>query len=298
MDGIIVGVDESDGAAAALRWAVAEAGRSGQPVTAVMAWSYRDQHGDDPAASFDLDYGSDDAARDLDGIVERALGAAGSVVARRALRGNPSDVLLDASHRAGVLVIGARGMGGFRGLLLGSVSRDVLYGSACPVVVVREESYDDGGPVVVGVDGSETARAALRWGLAHAKLRGGPLVALHACQPVQAGDFVLDVPSDERLGRELLERELGAVDTSGLETTVEARVLREPAAPALVEASGTASLVVVGTRGRRPLAGLFLGSVSDHVAHHARCPVAVVPSSATLARHAAPAVADQQDGEG
>ena len=286
---IVVGMDESSGAAAALRWAVEQGARSGLPVAALMAWSYRDQHRLVRAAPFDLEYTPDDAARDLDAIVERAMGADATAVSRDTRRGDPSDVLLSASRRAELLVVGARGMGGFKGLLVGSVSRDVMNRSHCPVAVIRDASYDQNGPVVVGVDGSEATRAALGWGVADAAARRCPLVALYACRPVVAGDYVVEIASDERLAAQLLQREIGAVDTSGLENPVETRVVRGAAAPALVEASAAASLVVVGTRGKRPLAGLFLGSVSDYVTHHARCPVVVVPPSWTTIGRSEPA---------
>jgi nucleotide-binding universal stress UspA family protein len=79
----------------------------------------------------------------------------------------------------------------------------------------------------------------------------------------------------------LLERELEPADTHGVE--IESRVEEGSAAAALVVASTTASIVVVGSRGHRPLTGLVLGSVSDQVAHHARSAVVVVPPSAATA---------------
>ena len=78
----------------------------------------------------------------------------------------------------------------------------------------------------------------------------------------------------------LLERELAQADLSGLATPVEQRLAEGLPGGSLVEASATASMVVVGSRGHRSLTGLLLGSVSDQVAHHAQCAVVVVPPSA------------------
>ena len=75
MTGIIIGVDESDGAAHVLRWGSDHVRRHGSSATALMAWSYRDQHHLDPTGPFELAYSSDDARRDLDAIVDKALGA-------------------------------------------------------------------------------------------------------------------------------------------------------------------------------------------------------------------------------
>jgi hypothetical protein len=83
--------------------------------------------------------------------------------AAAAVCGSPADELLRESAGADLVVIGARGMGGFKGLLLGSVSRAVLHGAAAPVAVVRMGASDSDGPIAVGVDGSATARRASDW---------------------------------------------------------------------------------------------------------------------------------------
>ena len=134
--------------------------------------------------------------------------------------------------------------------------------------------------VVVGIDGSPGARAALGFAVEEARLRGARLVAVSAWSiPIGAGapgglipalgmDFEADVTA-------LLDEELAAVDTGGVE--VERRVSSGPPARALVEAAESADLLVVGSRGRGGFAGLLLGSVSQQCAHHALCPVAIVP---------------------
>lgn len=283
MTRVIIGVDESDGAAAALRWGVEQAARRHEPVTALMAFTFRDQHHPDPRTEFELGYGYQQARRDLATIVERALGGRAADVELRPVCGGAADALVEASADASLVVVGARGMGGFKGLLLGSVSREVLHHSQAPVAVVPELAIEIDGPVVVGVDSSPSSRCALAWALDEARARGTRLVAIHTWNIAVVGDAYgvahLAAGALRDGGERLLERELSLLDTTGVD--VEARLVEGSAAAALVEASDTAALVVVGSRGHRPLTGLLLGSVSEQVSHHAHSPVVVVPPRAT-----------------
>ncbi|HET7720992.1 MAG TPA: universal stress protein, partial [Acidimicrobiales bacterium] len=137
MTGIVVGVDGSEGAATALRWAVEEGRIRGWPVTAVAAWALLDQRHVEPDAPFDPDYGADDAAAALAAHVSDALGPERSaLVSRRTVNDLPATALLQAAEGADLLVVGARGLGGFKGLLLGSVSQHCLHHAPCPVAVV------------------------------------------------------------------------------------------------------------------------------------------------------------------
>jgi nucleotide-binding universal stress UspA family protein len=114
MEGILVGVDESPHAQAALRWPVDHALHTDQRVTAVMAWAYIDQHHLEPNAPFDPRYSSTMAAKVLDDLDVRAVGSE-AAVERRAVCDLPAAARLTASADASMLVVGARGMGGFRG---------------------------------------------------------------------------------------------------------------------------------------------------------------------------------------
>jgi nucleotide-binding universal stress UspA family protein len=140
--------------------------------------------------------------------------------------------------------------------------------------------------IVVGVDGSDGARRALEWAVNEARLRGARLIAIHTWHipPLTAGVGPLDPPMTldadtlervETAAEELLERELAALDTSGIE--VEKRSEPSNPADALLAAAGDADLLVVGTRGHGGFSGLLLGSVSQQVSHHAPCPVVIVP---------------------
>ena len=134
--GVVVGVDGSDPSGAALRWAVAEGERRNAPVTAVMAWGLLDQHHLQGEDTFDPAYSEKDALATLDAFVESVLGA-DSPVTSIALNDLPARALIDVSDAAELLVVGARGFGGFRDLLLGSVSHRCLAQARCPTVVIR-----------------------------------------------------------------------------------------------------------------------------------------------------------------
>lgn len=280
MEGIIVGVDESGVAQAALRWAVDHATQTDQPVTAVMAWGYIDQHHLEPNAAFDPQYSSAVAAKVLDEIVARAVGDDADV-ARLTVCDLPARSLLEAADGASVLVVGARGVGGFRGLLLGSVSRQVIHGATCPVAVIRDAAAGAGEPVVVGVDGSASSRRALEWAVDHATAHRLRVIALHAWHlPSTATGFYLPHPDPDELAvgaERFLHEQLAQIDTSGLVVPVECRAVAARATSALIQASALASLVVVGSRGHGQLTNTILGSVSDQVSHHTNSPVVVVP---------------------
>ncbi len=134
MTKIVVGVDGSESSQEALRWAVAEAKLHGQPVEALMAWGYLDQHHvPADARHFEPDYDEADARDALAQYVTDVLGPdASDDVALRPSCDLPARALLDAGKDAAMLVVGARGRGGFASLLLGSVSQKVLHHATVP----------------------------------------------------------------------------------------------------------------------------------------------------------------------
>lgn len=142
---------------------------------------------------------------------------------------------------------------------------------------------------MVGVDGSDASRDALRWAAEEARLRFAPLVALYAwsfVQPQPIGDpGMLAVPAGDLAGQLSAESDAAQI---GLDQAVEESLGAEPgveverklvegdAGEALVAASKDAELVVVGSHGRSGFKAALLGSVSRHVVDHAACPVVVV----------------------
>lgn len=138
--------------------------------------------------------------------------------------------------------------------------------------------------IVVGVDGSETSRAALRWAIEEAVRHGSAVEAVHAWhqEVYQTGPYTFDVGmTDPTIHRGAAERLLNAVvdgqDQSGLASPVHRLLVNDSAAHALLESAKGADLIVVGSRGRGGFVGLLLGSVSQQVVHHALCPVVVIP---------------------
>jgi nucleotide-binding universal stress UspA family protein len=144
------------------------------------------------------------------------------------------------------------------------------------------------GRIVVGVDGSEAAREAVRFAAAEARLRGATLVAVHAWripvsvampEPAVAGYPIVHEPALEEIRAGLQEHGERALDEAlaGIEgVPVERLVVEGAPAAALLEAAEDADLLVVGSRGLGGFRGLLLGSVSQQCASHASCPVAVV----------------------
>jgi nucleotide-binding universal stress UspA family protein len=137
------------------------------------------------------------------------------------------------------------------------------------------------GRIVVGIDGSAEAAAALRWALEEAVLRSAVLEVVHAWVFPTIGELPGGAVSGlitelERAAGELLDRVVGAVVGDDTRVKVERRVLEGSAGKALVEAAAGADLLVVGSRGRGGFAGLLLGSVAQQCVHHAPCPVVVV----------------------
>jgi nucleotide-binding universal stress UspA family protein len=140
------------------------------------------------------------------------------------------------------------------------------------------------GTVVVGVDGSAGSELALRFAAREAKQRDARLRvvnAWHVPATANGNGFVLVYPiapaEFEQGAKKTLEQSLEAVgdELAGLE--VEQVVEQGQASEVLVEQAGGAELLVVGTRGHGGFVGLLLGSVSQQCAHHAHCPVAIVP---------------------
>ncbi len=152
------------------------------------------------------------------------------------------------------------------------------------------------GIVVVGVDASEGARAAFRWAIAEARLRKARLRAVYAwtfSYPGAAdyaylsGGYLVgatapnpdtDVSSLRRAAEKLLERESAALREEADGVEVEREVIEGRAAEVLVGAVSERDLLVVGSRGHGGFVGLLLGSVSQRCAHHAPCPVVIVPA--------------------
>lgn len=133
---VVVGVDGSAGSVRALKWAAEEAKARKTVLKVVFAWSFLDQ----PQGTFDPNYGEAQAREKLDEILAGvAADLEGVDVEPLVVNDLPASALLDQATDAEALVVGSRGLGGFRGLLLGSVSQQVANHAPCAVVIVPGE---------------------------------------------------------------------------------------------------------------------------------------------------------------
>jgi nucleotide-binding universal stress UspA family protein len=157
-------------------------------------------------------------------------------------------------------------------------------------VLVRANGADGNprpGPVVVGVDGTESSAAALAFAFAEASAQQATLVALHAWaesafeSALAAEGAPLDWGRHRELAAEALAERLAGWQEKYPDVRVVRDLVHDRADGALLHRARTARLVVVGRRGRGGFAGIVLGSTSQHLLHHAACPVVVVgPDSA------------------
>ncbi len=292
MKDIVVGTDLSPGGDAALRWAVDEARRSGASVRAVLAWSVdccprqvlrqagSSRPDDIQAAATELLHAAVERVRD---------NTDQTVIIEHVVHADPVDALLDEVRGAGMLVVGRRGAGRLRRVVVGSVSDACMHLAPDTVVVVATgpdrtdgpaSPAPDTRPVLVGVDGSPGSVEALRWAASEAALRGVTLRVLHAWVPVPptyAGYYAgMESPAVEKAARAVLDETVaeGLAGRDGL--TVEAGLVLGPATASLIHEAAGAQLLVVGARGHEGLAELLLGSTSHRCAHHAPCPVAII----------------------
>ena len=178
-------------------------------------------------------------------------------------------------------MLGSRGLGGFRGMFVGSVSAAVCAHGHCPVVVVRGR-LPGAGPVVVGVDGSEAGEAALAFAFEEAACRQVPLVAVHTWVDTSVAETWSALPIDVDWAavaedeRRLLAERMAGWQEKYPDVQVRQEVVRDRPVRGLLACAKEAQLVVVGSRGRHGFRGTGLGSTSQALLHHGECPVAVV----------------------
>jgi nucleotide-binding universal stress UspA family protein len=166
------------------------------------------------------------------------------------------------------------------------VSQQCLHHARVPIAIVRADGPEAGGRerVVVGIDGSEPSEAALRWALDEGAARKAVLQVVHAWEaPVIYGPVGgvsgSEIGAIESGAHRLVDDMIERLDETAASVEVERTVLPGGPASSLLDAAEGADLVVVGRRGLGGFGRLLLGSVSEHVARHAPCPVVVVPTA-------------------
>lgn len=283
---IVVGIDGSAAADAALAWAVEEARVRGVALRLVHALDLsRYTTGDGFTTVVEAQRrlaeeilgGAVADLEDVDVVVESSLET-----------GRPAAALLQHAKSAQMLVVGSRGHGDLSSMLLGSTSLQVAMHAPCPVTVLRADgghrAWRSADHVLVGVDGTEVSEPAIELAIEEADLRGLGLVALHAWQ---WPNMSLDVPpphewdAAEDEARIVLSERMAGWQEKYPRLEVTRRVVRGDAAALLVAASSDAAVTVVGSRGAGGFKGLLLGSTSHAVLHGAHSPVAVVRTTAS-----------------
>lgn len=273
---VVVGVDGSPGAERALRWAATEARHHHRPLTLVTAVVLPEKYRMGEAVMYYDELCADsraEARRVLADARELAEELAPEVEVREvSAEADPRDVLIELTKGAATVVVGSRGRGSMRSLLLGSTSVAVVRHAHCPVVVCRPGA-EDSTPrerIVVGVEGSERSVVTAEHAAALASYRHLPLHVVHSRWLGPLGDTIPDQ------GIRLAETLAGLQ-----EKYPDVEITRESVdvAPAdrLVALSHDATAVVVGGHAGGVASEILTGSVATAVVEHARCPVIVVP---------------------
>jgi nucleotide-binding universal stress UspA family protein len=274
---VVVGVDGSEGSLEAVEWAAKEAERRKAPlrIVTVAAMPPRMQSEAPP-----LPGEPTNVADELRGFSARALGAAvtraeevapGLLIDTDLLTGAPADAITDSGSGAQLLVVGARGLGGFAALILGSVSRYVAAHASCPAIIVPTSGQADAtearGEIVVGVRDIRAATEAVEFAFEAAALRGAGLVVVHSEHGNDGGQGATAALTEALSG---WRDKYPAV-------AVRPEIVHGHAGQALAERAGRADLVVIGRHGDESGGRHAIGSVPHTVLNHARGPVAVVP---------------------
>lgn len=284
---VVAGVDDSECARHAARWAAAEADRRHGRLLLVYAYAL-------PAAGYsgynpfpgDLLYTLEEEAREtvraLAGELQRDHPAIslGTFVTY----GDAVTVLRRAAAGAALAVVGGHRTNRIA-MALGSVAGKFAAGTHIPVAVVHSGDAPDAGPVVLGIDGSPAGEPAIGFAFEEADLRRAPLVAVHAwtgpvaLAPVPAySAATADEDVIEQSERALLSERLAGWSDKYPDVVVEQVLVRGVAARAILKRAVTAQLVVVGCRGHAALSALLTGSTSQALITHSAAPVVVVGS--------------------
>jgi nucleotide-binding universal stress UspA family protein len=280
---VVVGMDGSGQKRASLAWAIHQAVGTGRPLTLLHVLNdysvpvpHHSMTYDDERRPQVLELVRSEVIADHPGLTVHVVSATGDTVSR----------LLDRSAGQGLLVLGSRGLGAVRRLVVGSTSIAAAGRSSVPVVVVpdawRQADHSDE-PIIVGLDPQRIHEKALRFAFAHAQRRGVAAHLVHAMkgEPALVWDPSMRDDDDGRAKAHQADR----IDAAALpfrdefpDVPVRHSELWGSAAKVLASVGSHAQLIVVG-RDHAGHAGFPLSSVTRVLLHHSDVPVAVVPTS-------------------
>lgn len=289
--GVILGLDDSPEAAAALRWAVTYARRSGLRLTAIHVVPFLA----DPPADWSPENAPPESRSDdeVGLMAARARTMFASIGPDpewdlHFLGGPPGRTLVNVARNAQLLALGAREHTGLGRLLAGSVSHYCLSHSVVPVAAVPASGDPvatiEPGEVVVGLDDSPSGVAALSWAATWARQSGGRLRAVHVLGwPMGYVPEDYPAPAQRPLSHQEVEREYRAsiaqlFDKIDPEPSWQFEFAQGHPGKVLVQKSSDAALLVMGTQEMVGLGRMLMGSVSHHCLSHAGCPVVAVPA--------------------
>ncbi|MEB3982029.1 universal stress protein [Mycobacterium sp. 663a-19] len=292
--GILVGVDGSAAALAAVRWAAHDAALRDVPLTVVHVVNDPVSGWFQVPAPAGFRQWQEKRAREFIEtaikVAEDSTGERGPVqIDAKVLHAAIVPTLVDLSKGVEMVVVGYRGHGGVLVRnFLGSVSSGLVYQAHCPVAVIHDDepmvSNVVRAPVLVGIDGSPASEAATAIAFEEASRRGVGVVALHAWTDPRVAnlkDKYQNAAWDAQLSHEeeTLAERLAGWQERYRDVGIRRRIEIGDAASPLIEASERAQLLVVGSHGRGGFAGMLLGSVGAAVVNRAKIPVIVARQS-------------------
>lgn len=295
---ILVAIDGSPESTAALTWASQEAQVSARALRLVHVVEYLPGYGYFWASTV----GATTALQDSG---ERILADARAFVRElsptvpvrtSAMTGSVVQTLLAECESSSLAVVGSRGAGAFSRLLLGSVSHRLATHASCPVVIVDEPVGSAAGRsggraverVVVGVGGAHDTTALVDFAFTEAERHGVPLVAIRTWEPPDS-PIALRTPDDpeaayvadrDEYERNQLLQAIASARAAHPRVRVTVRVRIGGVAARLTRSCHPHDLLVIGHRHSGRFYPPALGAVSSALAHHARCPLAIVPLDA------------------
>ena len=277
---VVVGVDGTEESVVALKWALDHQKKFGpvRTVTAYQIGPFGDGFGFSAMTAPGVDV-FEDAAK---ARARKSIDAADPSLTETAviIESPAGPGLVKAAANAGLLVVGCRGRSGVKERLLGSVGSYCVKHATVPVAVIAGE--DPRGPlgtIAVGIDGSDNARAALRWAIDHVDA-GGTVIAVGSFNPFaySIDGYVPPIDLLDAETRKTVEDSVADVVIAADEVKVEVEVHNGDPRSTLREAGEKADLLVVGSRGHRGVGHLLLGSVTTSLLHHPTCVTVVVPN--------------------